>query len=117
NLKWYSGEVEKKEAYSKIKRICTKYNFFPLKSYSIVKGRKVMTFSATDNYPMFVFDEQAAGFAKIYQPKSADKAHRFLYTGERPKDFVHGLIQAKEEHQKMMSASEEQESDYEKKDE
>jgi hypothetical protein len=73
----------------KIERIFRKYNFYSLESYSVVKNRKVNTFAATDKYPIFMWDE--GNFKKIYQPLSPDKSRRFMYYGDRPKDFLHGL--------------------------
>lgn len=73
----------------RVQEVFKRYHFYSLKSYSIVKNRIVHTFSATDVYPIFMWDE--GDFKKIYQPLSFDKSKRFLYYGERKKDFLHGL--------------------------
>src|ERR1700754_326110 len=77
--------------YNKIKAVFQEYNWHPLVSYSLVKNRKVMTFSSTDQYPIFMIDE--GSHKKLYQPKHPDKSRRFIYIGEKPKDFIHGLTQ------------------------
>lgn len=51
----------------------------------------VHTFIATDDYPMFVFDYPT--FKKLYKPYDTEKKNRFLYIGDKPKDFIYGLEQ------------------------
>lgn len=92
----WNDEKRKADAYSKIAATFKYYHWHPVTSYSIVKGRKVMTFSATDDYPIFLIDE--GSHMKIYQPKHADKSKRFMYApgkdgGKKPQDFIHGLKQ------------------------
>lgn len=116
NLGWYSGEEKKKKAYSRIKAVCLRYNFHPAVSYSIVKNRKVMTFSSNEKYPIFVFTEDQHGFAKIYQPRHQDKGFRFMYTGARPKDFMHGLQAAKAEYKKREEDALREEAGYDSED-
>jgi hypothetical protein len=79
------------EPYNKIKAVFQEYNWHPLVSYSLIKNRKVMTFSSTEQYPIFLIDE--GSHQKIYQPRHPDKSKRFMYAGEKPKDFIHGLKQ------------------------
>lgn len=95
---------KKTEAYARIKTVTNRYNFHPVISYTIIKNRKAMTFSSTDQYPIFLIDE--GKFKKIYQPKHQDKGRRFMYVGgsEKPKDFIHGLLQAKTEMRKREDA-------------
>lgn len=75
--------------FEKVEKVFLRYNFYSLESYSIVKNREVITIAATDRYPIFMWHEPS--FKKIYQPLSPDKSRRFMYYGERPKDFLHGL--------------------------
>lgn len=49
----------------------------------------VHTFIATDDYPIFVFDYEA--FKKLYKPYDKEKKNRFVYVGDKPKDYVYGL--------------------------
>jgi len=75
--------------------VLTKYHWKPVKSYSLVKNRKTLTWNSRENYPIFIIEEP--GFKKIYQPLSFEKADRFRYhTTEKPRDFMHGLSQASE---------------------
>lgn len=77
--------------YNKIVAAFKEYNWHPLISYSLVRNRKVMTFASTEQYPIFLIDEGT--HQKIYQPKHPDKQYRFMYAGEKPRDFIHGLDQ------------------------
>ena len=49
----------------------------------------VHIFKATKDYPIFLFDY--GKFKKIYKPHELDKKFRFLYVGQKPKDFIYGL--------------------------
>jgi len=72
-----------------------RYHWRPVKSYSLVKNREVLTWSSREDYPIFIIEEE--GFKKIYQPLNYDKRYRFSYDAtEKPKDFIHGLAQAEE---------------------
>lgn len=116
NIGWFSGEEKKKSAYARIRATCLKYNFHPAQSYSLVKNRKVMTFSSNEKYPIFIFAENKAGFAKVYQPRHQDKGRRFMYTGTRPKTFMHGLTAAQAEYKKREEDALRDEADYDSED-
>lgn len=68
---------------------CRALNFYPLKAYNRIKNREVTTVSSREDYPILMIDE--GEFKKIYQPLSPDKAFRFSYAGNRPKEYVFGL--------------------------
>lgn len=107
---WQSAdEVKGKAAYEKIKETFLEYHWHALDSYSFIKNRKKMTFTATDTYPMFVIDEGT--HQKIYQPKHTDKGRRFLYIGEKPKDFIHGLSQLNKAYEERKKLIEEDQND------
>lgn len=59
-----------------------------------LKKDVVHIFEATDDYPIFVFDY--GDFQKLYKPHELNKAFRFLYIGEKPKNFIYGLDQLQE---------------------
>lgn len=73
------------------------FNGKSVESYEFVgKSKKlnkdvVHIFKATDDYPIFLFDY--GKFKKLYKPHEQDKRHRFVYVGEKPKDYVYGLHQ------------------------
>jgi hypothetical protein len=97
SLKWkfrFEEEVDK-AVRNFINKKFAYYRWHPLKSYSLVKDARVLTFSATDRYPIFLFDEGT--HQKLYQPLHPDKSKRFMYIGNKPKDFIHGLFQLKNE--------------------
>ncbi|RVU01110.1 hypothetical protein EOD41_10880 [Mucilaginibacter limnophilus] len=98
-----------KEAYAKIRGAFNRYRWHSLVSYSIVKNRKKMTFSATDQYPIYLIDE--GSHQKLYQPKHPDKGKRFLYMGTKPKDFIHGYEQLNDEYKKKKAAIEAQKNE------
>lgn len=54
----------------------------------------VHQFIATEHYPMFVFDY--GDFKKLYKPHDKEKKNRFVYVGNKPKEYVYGLKQLKE---------------------
>lgn len=116
-LGWKKGEQAKQEAYNKIAAAFKKYHFHPVQSYTWVKDRKHLTFSSTDEYPMFLIDE--GDFKKLYQPFHHDKGRRFMYIGgdKKPKDFIHGMLQAKADYDRKKAEIEEDWGDYEKLDE
>jgi hypothetical protein len=58
--------------------------------YSKKEKRDVVhKFKATPDYPIFLFDW--GKFQKLYKPREIDKKYRFLYVGEKPKDYIYGL--------------------------
>ncbi|MCF8374410.1 MAG: hypothetical protein K9H64_22505 [Bacteroidales bacterium] len=80
--------------------VCERYNLSPLVSYTNKKGT---TFFSTEDYPMYIFDW--GEFQKVYQPLSIDKAFRFFYIGNKPKDFVYGMQQVTDAHNKFVEDS------------
>ncbi len=63
-------------------------------AFSKKLGKDVVhTFIATVDYPIFVFDY--GDFKKLYKPYDPEKKNRFIYVGEKPKDYVYGLEQLK----------------------
>ena len=109
---WYTKQQGKKaEAYSKIKAILNKYRFYPLISYSIVKDRNVNTFSSTEVYPIFLIDEGT--HQKIYQPLNPDKDFRFMYLGQKPENFIHGMAQLDSEYARRKKKQQEEQSESE----
>lgn len=82
-------EKEAKEAYSIIAGRFHDLHWFSLESFSVVKNRKYITYTATDEYPIFLIDEEK--HKMVYQPLHPDKGSRFQQFGEQPKDFLHGL--------------------------
>lgn len=107
------AEEEKAMApYNKIAAAFKEYNWHAVNSYSIVKNRNVITFSATDQYPIFLIDE--GSHKKLYQPKHPDKAMRFMYEpGRKPQDFIHGLAQLQKVYDARKKRLEEEEQDQE----
>jgi hypothetical protein len=101
-----AGETKHKEAYSTIAAKFKYYRWHSLISYSLIKNRKKMTFSATDQYPIFLIDE--GKHQKLYQPKHPDKGKRFMYIGEKPKHFIHGLDQLEKEYNRKKAEHEEE---------
>lgn len=65
------------------------YNLKACSSFKYVKDNEVVITTATDNYPIYVFD--FGEWQKIYQPNSLEKQFRFRYAGKKPKRFCFGL--------------------------
>ena len=72
-----------------------------LKSFTYIKNRKALVTKSTDEYPIFMIEEE--GFKKIYQPNNPDKKYRFRYSGTKPKEFIHGLDQLQKKHSQMVA--------------
>jgi len=80
---------------------CQYLHFFAVKSFTYIKDRKALITSSTDEYPIFIIQEET--FKKIYQPRNPEKQYRFRYVGEKPKDFIHGLEQCIKKHAQMVA--------------
>lgn len=88
----FSEKVIEQTGLDHCRDICKKFNFYSLEKYVVIKNRKAIEISSTEKYPIFMW-EYDGGKKKIYQPKSFDKAKRFMYYGGRPKDFLFGYKQ------------------------
>ena len=51
----------------------------------------VHIFKSNKDYPIFLFDY--GSFKKLYRPHEMEKQNRFLYIGQKPKEFIYGLEQ------------------------
>lgn len=78
--------------------ICKRYNVYSLNSFTYIKNRQTLVTSSTDNYPIFLFDH--GEFKKLYQPLNPEKQYRFRYIGNKPKDYVNGLLQLNKAYEK-----------------
>lgn len=95
----YSFEVKKDISDNELKvlgplvnrDVCKKYYVFSLISFTHIKNRQARVTTATDEYPIFLFDHQT--WKKIYQPLNPEKQYRFSYVGDKPKDYINGLHQ------------------------
>lgn len=100
--------AEKKEkALSYLRKLLIKHHWHCLESYTIIKNRKAIKFSASEFYPIFRIEENLENdksFSKIYQPKSKDKSRRFFYHGDFDPQFLHGLKQVKHAHQEWIES-------------
>ena len=79
---------------------CNRYSYYSVKYYCKVKNRKVTTISSTETYPIFMRD--CGSFRKIYQPLNPDKAFRFFYDGDKPKDFLNGMAELNKAYEKYL---------------
>lgn len=73
---------------------CAAFSLESCASFSYVKENEVITTTATEDYPILVFD--FGTWQKIYQPNSFEKQFRFRYAGEKPKRHVFGMDLIKE---------------------
>lgn len=102
-------DEERKEAVLKhLRAILKEQHWHVLKSYTIIKKRKAITFTATEFYPIFRIEEgrkDGKRFSKIYQPKSKDKGRRFFYHGAFDAQFLHGYQQVKRAYEELLKQS------------
>ena len=70
-----------------------------VKWVGMCKDRKITKKYSTPTYPIFMRecfykrDNQLKSFFKKYEPKNPDKQYRFMYIGEKPRDFVNGMFE------------------------
>lgn len=88
---------------------CSQYNLKNCKSFTFCKENEAIITTATDDYPIFVFD--FGTWQKIYQPNSFEKQYRFRYAGEKPTRHVWGLDIIQKEFQKRKKKQEEEQYD------
>lgn len=90
---WEWVKANYKDPVEHLSAMFRKYHFHCLQSYTIIKDRKATIISSTDQYPIYMFDVVVDGknVKKIYQPRSLDKAKRFMYYGGRPDTHIFGL--------------------------
>lgn len=89
--------------------IFTRYHFYPLASYTIIKNRKATTIRSTADFPIYMFDEGT--WKKIYKPLEPEKKNRFFYTGKRHDNFIHGLQQLADAHEDNCDKLDQEEED------
>lgn len=95
------------------REVCKKYNVYSLNSFTYIKNREAQITTSNENYPIYIIDH--GEFKKIYQPKNAEKAFRFRYSGTRPKDYINGLFQVRKAWEELNSDYDPESSDPEKK--
>lgn len=77
------------------KNILEEFHCVSLEQYEFCSFSKkhnkdvVHVFKSTEDYPIFLFDY--GDFKKLYKPHEQDKKYRFLYIGEKPKNYIYGL--------------------------
>lgn len=89
---------------------CDEINLKSCKSFTFCKENEAIVTTATDEYPIFVFD--FGTWQKIYQPNSFENQYRFRYAGEKPKKHVWGLEAIKKEFDKRKKKLEEEDLDF-----
>lgn len=82
------------------------------KSFTYCKENETIVTTATEDYPILVFDFST--WQKIYQPNSFDKQYRFRYAGTKPNRHVFGMdLVEKAFKQRKAAQEEDQEADWE----
>lgn len=101
------GKEEKR--FEAAKQLFAYYHFKALSSFTMTKEGVTREWTANERFPILYIDE--GEFGKIYKPFD-DKKYRFMYRGNKPKNFIHGLQQ----HTDFVKSkqSEESDADYEK---
>ena len=69
-----------------------------VRSRSICKDNMVVTIKSTESYPIFAqqckyidAEGDEKEFWRVYEPKNYDKAFRFHFIGQKPRDYIYGL--------------------------
>lgn len=84
---------------------CKEINLKKCKSFTYCKENEAIVTTATEEYPIFVFD--FGTWQKIYQPQSFEKQFRFRYAGKKPTRFMWGLEAIEKEFKKRKKKQEE----------
>lgn len=71
------------------KDVLIKYGWQVCQSYTSIKSGQKTIVSITDGYRMYV--RNCCGWYKIYKPQ--DSYARFMIEGEKPENYIHGLIE------------------------
>ncbi|MBR5189176.1 MAG: hypothetical protein IKW17_02835, partial [Paludibacteraceae bacterium] len=82
-----------------------KYGYESVESVTTVSKGKVITYTSSDHYPIFIRTvslPDGSSFAKVYKPYEPDKAWRFRYFGSKPSDYINGLSQIKQRYQELL---------------
>ncbi|WP_372744310.1 primase-helicase family protein [Lutibacter sp.] len=89
---------------------CNSFNLKSCKSFAYCKANETVVTTATENYPIFVFD--FGSWQKIYQPNSFEKKFRFRYAGSKPSKHIFGLDLIEAEFKRIKKQQEEEEMEY-----
>lgn len=82
-----------------------KYGYESVESVTTVSKGKVITYTSSDHYPIFIRTvslPDGSSFAKVYKPYEVDKGWRFRYFGSKPSDYINGLSQIKQRYQELL---------------
>lgn len=85
---------------------CNDFKLRSCKSYAYCKTNETIVTTATEDYPILVFD--FGTWQKIYQPNSFEKQYRFRYAGEKPNRHVFGLDLIEKEYNRLKEKYEEE---------
>jgi hypothetical protein len=83
---------------------CKDYKLRNCKSFTYCKENEAVVTTATEEYPILVFDFDT--WQKIYQPTSFEKQFRFRYAGLKPKTYTWGLDVIEKEFKKRKKKQE-----------
>ena len=85
---------------------CADFKLRSCKSFAYCKENETIVTTATEDYPILVFD--FGTWQKIYQPNSFEKQYRFRYAGEKPKKHCFGMDLIEKEYKKLKKKEEEE---------
>ena len=108
--KTLTPEQREEQALAEANKVFKLYHFHALNAYTIIKDRKGTIITATEQFPIYMFDE--GQWKKIYKPKESEKAYRFTYYGGRPKaEFMFGATQAAKAYQLIVEIKDDDDMD------
>lgn len=117
----FADKVRAYKTFAELKEVCELYHFKAITGYTLIKHdekqNKVVArvVQATDFYPIYMWDE--GNFKKLYLPKNPDKKYRFLFSGEKPDNYLYGFKQLFTQYEEVVnehdSSDDENDSDIE----
>ena len=84
---------------------CADFKLRSCESFAYCKENETIVTTATEDYPIFVFD--FGTWQKIYQINSFEKQYRFRYAGKKPNRHVFGLDLVEAEFKRLKEKEEE----------
>ena len=87
---------------------CDALNYYSLDYYKFTKEGITITVYSNENYPIFMREcrykdgnGENSIFYKIYKPLEPQKLYRFLHLGNKPYQYIHGLLELQERYDRF----------------
>lgn len=113
----FADKVRANKNFDELKNVCETYNFKAITGYTQVKfddkqnKLTARVVQSNEFFPIYMWDE--GNFKKLYIPKATDKKYRFLFSGEKPDNYLYGFKQLQDAYKEKVTESESDDDDFE----